>query len=46
MASRTNPRCCCEGQIISIDSGLILDGWQSDSAFTVGVGTVSPQLSA
>ena len=32
-----------EGQIISIDSGLILDGWQSDSAFTVGVGTVSPQ---
>ena len=32
-----------EGQIISIDSGLILDGWQSDSDFTVGVGTVSPQ---
>lgn len=32
-----------EGQIISIDSGLILDGWQSDSAFTVGVGTVSPE---
>ena len=32
-----------EGQTISIDSGLILDGWQSDSAFTVGVGTVSPQ---
>ena len=30
-----------ESQIISIDSGLILDGWQSDSAFTVGVGTVS-----
>ena len=32
-----------EGQIISIDSGLILDGWQSDSAFTVGVGNVSPE---
>ncbi len=32
-----------EGQIISIDSGLILDGWQSDSAFTVGVGEISEQ---
>lgn len=32
-----------EGQIISIDSGLILDGWQSDSAFTVGVGKISEQ---
>lgn len=33
-----------EGSIISIDCGLILDGWQSDSAFTVGVGEISPQL--
>ena len=32
-----------EGQIISIDSGLILDGWQSDSAFTVGVGAISEE---
>ena len=32
-----------EGQIISIDCGLILDGWQSDSAFTVGVGEISPE---
>ena len=24
--------------MLSIDCGLILDGWQSDSAFTVGVG--------
>ena len=32
-----------EGQIISIDSGLILDGWQSDSAFTMGVGLISPE---
>ena len=31
-----------EGQIISIDCGLILDGWQADSAFTVGVGEISP----
>ena len=30
-----------EGQIISIDCGLILDGWQSDSAFTAGVGKIS-----
>ena len=32
-----------EGQIISVDCGLILDGWQSDSAFTVGVGKISPE---
>ncbi len=31
-----------EGQIFSIDCGLILDGWQSDSALTVGVGEISP----
>lgn len=30
-----------EGSIISIDCGLILDGWQSDSAFTMGVGEIS-----
>lgn len=32
-----------EGQIVSIDAGLILDGWQSDSAFTAGVGAISEQ---
>lgn len=32
-----------EGQIISIDCGLILDGWQADSAFTMGVGEISPE---
>lgn len=31
-----------EGDIISVDGGLILDGWQADSAFTVGVGKVTP----
>lgn len=31
-----------EGQIISIDITLSLDGWQADSAFTVGVGEISP----
>ena len=30
-----------EGDVLSIDCGLILDGWQSDSAFTVGVGAIS-----
>jgi len=32
-----------EGQLISIDCGLILDGWQADSAFTVGVGKISAE---
>ncbi len=32
-----------EGQILSVDGGLVLDGWQADSAFTAGVGEVSPQ---
>jgi methionyl aminopeptidase len=32
-----------EGDILSVDCGLILDGWQSDSAFTVGIGTISQE---
>ena len=32
-----------EGDIISIDCTLVLDGWQADSAFTVGVGAISPE---
>lgn len=32
-----------EGQILSIDGGLVLDGWQADSAFTVGIGRISAQ---
>lgn len=35
-----------EGQIISIDCGLVLDGWQADSAFTVGVGEISAEAEA
>ncbi|HPJ03552.1 MAG TPA: type I methionyl aminopeptidase [Candidatus Limiplasma sp.] len=31
-----------DGDILSVDCGLILDGWQSDSAFTVGIGEISP----
>lgn len=30
-----------EGQILSIDCGLILNGWQADSALTVPIGQVS-----
>lgn len=33
-----------EGQILSVDCGVILDGWQSDSAFTTPVGEVSQEL--
>ena len=32
-----------EGDIISVDCTLKLDGWQADSAFTVGVGKISPE---
>ncbi len=32
-----------EGDIITVDCTLILDGWQADSAFTVGVGKISPE---
>ena len=32
-----------EGSILSIDCGLILDGWQADSAFTIAIGEVTPQ---
>ena len=32
-----------EGSILSIDCGLILDGWQADSAFTIAIGEVSPE---
>ena len=32
-----------EGDILSVDCGLILDGWQSDSAFTIGVGKISAE---
>lgn len=32
-----------EGDIISLDVTLALDGWQADSAFTVGVGQISAE---
>jgi methionyl aminopeptidase len=33
-----------EGQILSVDCGVILDGWQSDSAITVPVGEVPKEV--
>lgn len=32
-----------EGSIVGLDCGLILDGWQSDMARTVGVGAISQE---
>ena len=32
-----------EGDILSVDCTLMLDGWQADSAFTVGVGKITPE---
>ncbi|MDR1263630.1 MAG: type I methionyl aminopeptidase [Oscillospiraceae bacterium] len=32
-----------EGCILGLDCGLVLDGWQADSAYTIGVGNVSPE---
>jgi methionyl aminopeptidase len=32
------------GQIVSIDVGVLLDGYHTDSAFTVGVGPVSDEV--
>ena len=31
-----------EGDIVSVDCGTLLDGYVGDSAFTVGVGEISP----
>lgn len=39
------PRVLREGDIISIDCGAIIDGWHGDAAFTMGVGTIDPELS-
>lgn len=33
-----------EGDVISIDGGCIVEGWHSDSAFTMGVGEIDPQM--
>ena len=36
-------RVMCEGDIVSVDFGAIVDGYHGDSAFTVGVGKISKE---
>jgi methionyl aminopeptidase len=38
------PRTLGEGDVISIDCGAIVDGWHGDSAITVAVGEVAPEV--
>lgn len=37
------PRVMKEGDIVGIDAGLIHEGWQADSAVTVGIGKISDE---
>jgi len=37
-----NERPLCEGDIVSIDCGAIVNGWHGDAAFTMGVGIIDP----
>lgn len=37
------PRVLNEGDIVGIDCGIIYQGFQSDSALTVGIGTITPE---
>ncbi len=34
----------CDGDVVSLDCGAILDGWHGDAAITVPVGEISPAL--
>jgi methionyl aminopeptidase len=36
-------RVLCDGDLISIDCGAIVDGWHGDAALTVGVGAISDE---
>lgn len=38
-----SPRELVEGDIVSLDMGVVLDGYYGDSALTVGVGTISDE---
>ena len=37
------PRVLDDGDLISIDCGAIVDGWHGDAAFTMGIGTITPE---
>jgi len=36
-----NGRALCDGDILSIDCGAIVNGWHGDAAFTMGVGAIT-----
>lgn len=38
-----NTRPLAEGDVLSIDCGAIINGWHGDAAFTMGIGTISPE---
>ena len=33
-----------DGDVVSLDCGAIVDGWHGDSAITIGIGEVAPEL--
>ncbi len=37
-------RVICDGDVVSIDCGAIVEGWHGDAAITVAVGEVTPEL--
>lgn len=37
------PRLLRQGDIVSMDVGVILDGWHGDATVTVGIGDISPE---
>lgn len=40
------PRALTNGDVVSVDVGVRLNGWCADAAITVGVGTLAPQHAA
>lgn len=39
-------RVLAEGDVITFDCGAIVDGWHGDAAFTMGVGSITPEARA
>lgn len=37
------PRVLEEGDVLSVDCGAIVNGWHGDAAFTMGIGTITPE---
>jgi len=36
-------RVLLEGDLLSVDCGAIVEGWHGDAAFSIGIGTISPE---